>query len=438
MNAFSMHFFIRAAMMAALACCSTLGHAGQQLVCLIQPSQSAEVGTSVTGVIENIPVERGDVVEKGQVIAVLRNDVEAAALNVAKIRSQADADVKAALAALQFAQQDTARTEDLFKRKFISEEAVNKARTEEQIAAQKLAQAREQRLIWERERILAQSQLDQRTIVSPISGIVAERYLSVGERVEDRAVARVVNINPLHVEAMVPAASYGKITAGMTASVVPELPDAQSVAARVILVDRLIDGASNTFRVRLELPNPDNTIPAGSRCTMAFADQVLGSPISANNLKAQTAVVRATTDVPPAVAVAMKRAAAPAAVKDVPNKVAAASDTHESALSALENWRHAWESKDMAGYLAAYVADFHGDQSSRDAWVKQREARINKPIDLDIRISDAQVEPVDDSQVRVQFRQLYQAGGYHATALKSLLMILEQGKWLIQEEHILP
>jgi multidrug efflux pump subunit AcrA (membrane-fusion protein) len=113
---------------------------------------------------------------------------------------------------------------------------------------------------------LAQSQLAQRTIVSPISGIVAERYLSVGERVEDRSVARVVSIDPLHVEVMVPAAHFGRIKVGASATVVPELPGTPAVRARVLMVDKLVDGASNTFRVRLHLPNPDHALPAGLRC----------------------------------------------------------------------------------------------------------------------------------------------------------------------------
>jgi hypothetical protein len=33
------------------------------------------------------------------------------------------------------------------------------------------------------------------------------------------------------------------------------------------LIDRVIDAASNTFRIRLSLPNPGNKIPAGLRCT---------------------------------------------------------------------------------------------------------------------------------------------------------------------------
>lgn len=240
--------------------------AGPPLMCLIQPSQIAEVGTSVTGVIEDIRVERGGQVKKGSVIAVLRNDVERAALNVARSKARAEADVQAAIAGLEYARQRQTRAKDLFDKKFISEQALDQSRTEARVAEQKLAQAHEQRRIWEREMGLARSQLAQRTIISPISGIVTERYLSVGERVEDRSVARVVNIDPLHVEVMVPAAHFGRIRTGASATVVPELPGTSPVQATVLLVDKVVDGASNTFRVRLHLPNPDHALPAGLRC----------------------------------------------------------------------------------------------------------------------------------------------------------------------------
>jgi multidrug efflux pump subunit AcrA (membrane-fusion protein) len=229
---------IHCVVMLAAAALGTLAHAGQPLVCLIQPSKIAEVGTSVIGVIESLNVERGDTVRKGQVIAVLRNDVERAA------------------------------------------QALDKARSEEQVAVQRLAQAREQRQIWERERSLAQSQLAQRTIVSPFSGIVAERYLTTGERIEERSVARIVSIDPLYVEVMVPAAHFGKVKTGMTATVSPELPGTAPVQARVSLVDKIVDGASNTFRVRLTLPNPKQELPAGLRCK---ADLGLEPVLSAGN-----------------------------------------------------------------------------------------------------------------------------------------------------------
>ena len=418
---------IRVLVLSIAASTIHLANAGSPLVCLIQPSKVAEVGTSVTGVIESLRVERGDYVKKGQVIAVLRNDVERAALNVAKSRAQAEADVLAAIAARDFAHQSTVRAEDLVKKKFVSEQALDKARTEEQVAVQKLAQAHEQRRVWEREMGLAQSQLAQRTILSPISGIVAERYLSSGERVEDRSIARIVSINPLHVEVMVPASSFGQIKTGMVAMVMPELPDAQSVEAKVSLVDKLIDGASNTFRVRLELPNPDNALPAGPRCKVTFGDQVIDATKRAASPKALSTVTR----LPPAAPAAK----VPASVMPA---IASATNIEQSALSALEAWRSAWENKDMAGYLAAYVAEFRGASASRDAWTQQREARIRKPGGLNIRISEAQVKPLADNKVQLRFRQKYQSDGYRADSLKSLLMVLDKGKWLITEERVLP
>ncbi|MGA7178784.1 MAG: efflux RND transporter periplasmic adaptor subunit [Thiobacillaceae bacterium] len=266
MNVFTQRALTHSLVFAAAMLACQLASAGQPLVCLIQPSKVAEVGTSVIGVIEQLRVERGDYVRKGQVIAVMRNDVERAALDVARSKAQAEADEQAAIAALDFAHQSTLRAEDLIKKKFISEQALDKARSEEQVAVQKLAQAREQRRIWERERTLAQSQLAQRTLTSPISGIVAERYLTTGEHIENQSVARVVSIDPLYVEVMVPAAHFGKVKKGMMATISPELPDAAPVQARVSLVDKIVDGASNTFRVRLTLPNPNQELPAGLRC----------------------------------------------------------------------------------------------------------------------------------------------------------------------------
>lgn len=412
--------FFRILILAAVCGHGQLAHAAQPLACLIHPSKIAEVGTSVTGVIESLRVERGDYVKKGQVIAVLRNDVERAALNVAQSRAQADADVQAALANLEFARQSAQRGEDLIQKKFISEQALDKTRTEERVAVQRLAQAREQSRIWDREMSLAKSQLAQHTLVSPISGIVAERYLSSGERVEDRSVARVVSIHPLHVEVMVPAANFGKVRNGMVATVTPDLPGLAPLEARVILVDRLIDGASNTFRVRLELPNPDHAIPAGPRCKVAFGDLATSAAKTASTpgLTPMPGITRASYAPP------LPTTATPILDKGV--------------VSALERWRKSWESKDMIGYLAAYTGDFHGESASRADWLTQRETRIQKPGPLDIRISNTRIKPLADNQVRVQFRQQYRAGSYRADTIKSLLMVKEKGQWLIKEERALP
>jgi multidrug efflux pump subunit AcrA (membrane-fusion protein) len=65
--------------------------------------------------------------------------------------------------------------------------------------------------------------------------------------------------------------------------VLPEFPGATPRQAKVTLVDRVIDGASNTFRLRMELPNPDLSLPAGLRCKVDLgvpAGTQRGSPAS--------------------------------------------------------------------------------------------------------------------------------------------------------------
>lgn len=253
-----------------------LGHgvanAAQPLGCLLEPDRVAEVGSPVVGIVGAVNVERGAAVRKGQVLATLRSDVEHASVNVAKTRSQAEADVRTAEANLKLARITQQRGEELVGKKFISQQALDKSIAETAVAEQKLKLAREQLEVWGSELGLARAQLGQRSIRSPLDGIVAERYVWPGERVEEKALFKVVKINPLRVEMVLPAVLYGTLSKDMFIKVTPELPGSEPMEAKVILVDRTIDGASNTFRVRAEIPNEDMVLPAGVRCKAELPD----------------------------------------------------------------------------------------------------------------------------------------------------------------------
>lgn len=244
--------------------------AAQPLGCLIEPQQIADVGSPVIGVIERVEVERGQFVRKGQVLARLQAGVERASLSVAHSRADSDADEQAAHASATFNRERLQRAEDLFRQQFISQQALDQARTEAHLADQKLAQARDQRKVSLQERDVAAAQLSQRVIRSPMDGVVAERFLSAGERVDDKPVLRLAKVNPLKVQVVVPMAMYAQVLPLHSASVQPELAGAAPVTARVTLVDKVVDPASNTFRVQLELPNPRFQLPAGLRCKVDF------------------------------------------------------------------------------------------------------------------------------------------------------------------------
>jgi RND family efflux transporter MFP subunit len=239
---------------------------GEPLDCLIQPNQIIEVGSAVPGVIREVTIERGDEIGRGQPIARLQDDVERAALKLAEARARTSAELLAAEKSREFADRELDRANELANDAFVSRNYVDKASTEASIAESKLAQAKERRRIAEIELEVARAQLAQRRILAPIDGVVLDRYLTVGEYVDDRPVARIAQIDPLRVEVVVPAALFGRVHQGQTGIVIPDFLDAQPVRAQVNVVDRIVDAASGTFRVRLTLPNPGHVIPPGLRC----------------------------------------------------------------------------------------------------------------------------------------------------------------------------
>lgn len=251
--------------------------------CLIEPDRVADIGSQVIGVVERINVEPGDVVKKGQVLIALRSDIERANVAVAATRSRVDAEVLAARASLDLAEQKVRRAEALVAQQFISSQSLDQAVGEAEVARQKVQQVSSQQTIWVQERAVAEAQLGLRNVRSPFAGVVVERFVNPGERVEQSPMLRLAVINPLRVELLVPTALYGRLAKGDQVSVMPELPGAEASMATVQHVDRVLDAASNSFRVRLSLPNPDNTLPAGLRCRadVPGADAPSASPAAA-------------------------------------------------------------------------------------------------------------------------------------------------------------
>ncbi|MDH5536599.1 MAG: efflux RND transporter periplasmic adaptor subunit [Betaproteobacteria bacterium] len=247
----------------------------QPIGCIIEPDRVAEVGSPAVGVIQSIQVERGDYVRKGQVLAVLRHDVEQAAVDVAQSRAQTDAEVRAASANYEFVRQRLTRSEDLYHKQFISKQALDQVIAEAKVAEQRLVQARDQQQTLANETSLARARVAERTIRSPIDGIITERYVSAGERVEEKPLVRVAKIDPLRVEVIMPSTAFGSVVAGMPARILPDLPGAAPQNAKVSLVDKIIDGPSNTFRVRLYFPNPQFALPSGLRCKAEFGENLL-------------------------------------------------------------------------------------------------------------------------------------------------------------------
>ena len=236
------------------------------LDCLIQPSQTVQVGAASPGVVQVVRVERGDLVRKGQPVVQMEAQVERAALAVAREKAAQLGETQAARGATELAQRELERAANLVKDNFVSKTYYDRQRAEVEVAAGRGQQAEEKRRLAAREVELAAAQLAQRTVLAPVDGVVVERHVGPGEYVEQKPVLRIATIDPLRVDVLVPAAAFGQIAVGSKAQVTPELLNRQARPAVVTGVDRVVDAASHTFRVRLELSNPGGRLPPGLKC----------------------------------------------------------------------------------------------------------------------------------------------------------------------------
>ncbi len=214
---------------------------------LIEPWEIVDYSSQVDGILEKVNVERGDWVERGDVLATLKSGVEKAAVDTASAR-------------VAFAKRKLTRNEQLYQKKLISNHDKDELETEIRLARYQLAEAKER--------------LALRTIKSTIDGVVIKRTGAPGEYVGEDSFMTIAQLSPLAVELAIPDLYIGAIQEGEIAKISWELPQQTSAQGKVVIVDDVIDAASGTFGVRLEMENPDLSFPVGIKCQVTFENSV--------------------------------------------------------------------------------------------------------------------------------------------------------------------
>lgn len=227
-----------------LACGAQICGAAELLECMIEPRITVEFRSQSPGILDEVLVDRGDHIKKGQIIARLKSGVEEAV--VQQIRTM-----------LELARRKNERMSDLSARNLIAKQEKDEIETE----MRKL----------DKQFLEAEERLKLRTIRSTIDGIVTERVLYAGEYAgENTPILKASAIDPLNVEVVVPIRLYGTVTKGMQAEIYPEEPVGGSYRGQVTIVDQVMDAASGTFGVRVELANGKYLIPAGLKGKVQF------------------------------------------------------------------------------------------------------------------------------------------------------------------------
>ncbi len=257
-------------LLCALYCNGLVVHADEELPagfdCVITPSQTVDLGSPVPGQLHEVLVDRSDSVSAGQIVASLDSRLENANLAIASFKATTDTELRLRQAVYAIDRRTEQRLTSLAASNVASAQESDRAVRDARLSAWRTRQAKDDLKLHGLELARAQAMLDRRKIRSPIDGIVVARLHNPGEYIEDQPLLRIVKLDPLYVEAILPMRLFGKVRPGMRASVTPEFGSDSNYPATVTLIDPMGDAGSGTFGVRLTLPNQDRSIPAGLKC----------------------------------------------------------------------------------------------------------------------------------------------------------------------------
>lgn len=212
----------------------------EALSCLVNPSKVVNVASPVPGVVDELYVQKGDYLNKGQVILKLNSKIEKVTL-------------RSAQAQVDFFKRKLHRNDDLLKQKLVSELEQDELKIELLQAELKMNEV--------------ESTLALKTLKSPLSGVVQQKMVEAGELVGQKPVLQILQLDPLYIEVIFPKALYEQMNLGQQLSFTTTLgAKQQQFLGKVIVKDAIIDVASETFGVRVQVANPNNKIVAGQKC----------------------------------------------------------------------------------------------------------------------------------------------------------------------------
>jgi RND family efflux transporter MFP subunit len=241
--------------------------------CLLRPRHLVQLGSPVFGTLARVFVDRTDVVTQGQVVAKLDTTVEEAQLALDRYRANNTAQVDADKVDLGWNQRELARRQQLAGNMFSKANDIDEYVTKVEQDRIAIRKAESDMETAKQEAARSEAQLNLKIIRSPVDGVVTEVKLAPGEFIyEQTPIMTIAQVDPLMIDLVVPANRYHAVKIGMTGDVHLSQPVDASFPARVDAIDPVIDAASDTFRVRLLLPNPGNAIPAGIRCSVTLPD----------------------------------------------------------------------------------------------------------------------------------------------------------------------
>lgn len=247
-----------------------------------QPYQIIDIPASEMGVLAEMSVREGDIVEKDQVVAKMHDQILQASRAIAEARVQATSDRQAAQAEKSLAEQQLKSYRELFSSGNATQRELDRAETSFWQATTRMQAVDEEQQArqLEHKRILVQ--LERRLIRSTIDGVVASVSKDAGEFVSptDPIVLQVVQLDQLKAVFSVPLTQVDRWQVGKTIGVLVGRRS-QPTVGTIQTISPVADAESGSVRVTVAMDNREGGLRSGVVCRwdLEANDSVLRSAL---------------------------------------------------------------------------------------------------------------------------------------------------------------
>lgn len=257
----------------------------------------ATVSSKITGKVDEVLIEEGQVVEAGEVMARLEATDAQAQLDLAQARLEAARnDAGRADAQLKLARQTLARTRDMAAQKLVAAAALDQAQGEHDALVAQGQSARSNIRVAEQSLALARIGVDNTIVRAPFAGVVTVKAAQPGEMISPisagggftrTGIGTVVDMDSLEINVDVNEATIGRVKPGQKVEAVLNAYPDWRIPAEVIAIVPTADRSKATIKVRIALLERDERVVPDMGVRVSFLED---APPPGANAPAATGV----------------------------------------------------------------------------------------------------------------------------------------------------
>lgn len=240
------------------------------------PDRSVKVTAGVAGKIVDVKVSPGQHVTKGQIIALLDNRQLTEQLRQAHAKVLvARAGVEQARTNLIMAQSTESRTASLVSQDVGAAKDLVAAKSQVETAKAQLVAAKAQVEDAVGAEGAVRATLTYTVVKSPISGIVAQRYLNISDTADTATpIVQIVDLSQVVVDAALPTSQPAKIVPGQAATITALALPGLRLIGKVQNINPVTDNQGTTIGVRILCANPNYVLKEGMPVLVAIVTAV--------------------------------------------------------------------------------------------------------------------------------------------------------------------